>query len=127
MKSIYKILLAVLCIAPIGANAAPVAQTAGSNLPQYNGSMGSVVGNQWNNASNPRANANDKTTTAKADYGNCESVILRCAKPKCAGGGCIDITVAQPIVAGCLNSNTTCKKYSKEHNGNYSYNCFYIT
>jgi len=112
MRIIAKFLLAVISFAPMAVHAAPVAQTAGSNLTQYNGSSGSVVGNQWNNAMNPRANI--QQTTAKADYGNCEAVILRCAKPKCAGGGCADVTVAQPIVAGCISSNATCKKYANE-------------
>ena len=111
MRTIAKFLLAVISFAPMAVHAAPVAQTAGSNLTQYNGSSGSVVGNQWNNAMNPRANM--QQTTAKADYGNCEAVILRCAKPKCSGTGCTDMNIAQSIVAGCVNSNTTCKKHGE--------------
>lgn len=91
------------------AHAAPVATTAGSNLTGYNGAAGSVAGNNWNNAMNPRSNS--QPTSVKADYGNCNSVILRCATPKCSGGGCSDINVAKPIVAGCVSANSTCKKH----------------
>lgn len=109
MKSIAKFLLAVFSFAPMTVAAAPVSQTAGSNLTGYNGSMGSVMGNQWNAATNPRQGS--QNSGAKADVGNCEAVILRCAKPKCAGGGCADMAVAQSIAAGCVNSNATCKKH----------------
>lgn len=91
------------------AHAAPVATTAGSNLTGYNGAAGSVAGNNWNNAMNPRSNS--QPTSVKADYGNCNSVILRCATPKCSGGGCSDINVAKSIVAGCVSANSTCKKH----------------
>ena len=74
--------------------------------------MGSVVGNQWNNATNPRNNA--AKPTAAADFGNCNSLILRCASPKCSGGGCANMDVAKPIVAGCVNSNATCKKHGDD-------------
>lgn len=47
-----------------------------------------------------------------ADFGNCNSLILRCAQPKCAG--CTTVDVARPIVAGCVNSNATCKKYGDD-------------
>ena len=109
MRTIARFLLAVLSVAPVTVVAAPVSQTAGSNLTQYNGSMGSISGNQWNADTNPRSNM--KQPGAKADYGNCEAVILRCAKPKCSGTGCADMAVAQSIVAGCVNSNSTCKKH----------------
>lgn len=71
--------------------------------------MGSVVGNQWNNATNPRNNA--ASPEATADFRNCKSLILRCASPKCSGGGCVSMDVAKSIVAGCVNSNDTCKKH----------------
>lgn len=109
MKSLKRFLLAVFSCVPVVAGAAPIAQTAGSNLTQYNGSMGSVVGNQWNNATNPRNNA--ASPKATADFGNCNSLILRCASPKCSGGGCVSMDVAKSIVAGCVNSNDTCKKH----------------
>lgn len=100
----------MMCFAPVAGRAAPVSQTAGSNLTGYNGAMGSVVGNQWNGATNPRGN-NQGSGTAKADFGNCNALILRCATPKCNGGGCMDMTVAKSIVTGCVKSNTTCKKH----------------
>lgn len=109
MKSLKRFLLAVFSCVPVVAGAAPIAQTAGSNLTQYNGSMGSVVGNQWNNATNPRNNA--ASPEATADFRNCNSLILRCASPKCSGGGCVSMDVAKSIVAGCVNSNDTCKKH----------------
>jgi hypothetical protein len=108
LKTITKFLLTVFCLSSV-AHAAPVATTAGSNLTGYNGAAGSVAGNNWNNAMNPRSNS--QPTSVKADYGNCNSVILRCATPKCSGGGCSDINVAKPIVAGCVSANSTCKKH----------------
>lgn len=108
MKSIAKF-LSVLCLFAPAAYAAPVAQTAGSNLTQYNGAAGSVAGNQWNNMTNQRAVAQQNKATA--DFGNCNAVILRCASPKCANGGCVDVSIARPIVAGCVAANSTCKKH----------------
>ena len=112
MRTITKFLLAVFSFAPAVAAGAPISTTAGSNLTGYNGAMGSVVGNQWNTVSNPRANT--AGASAKADFGNCNAVILRCATPKCSGGGCTNIDVAKPIVAGCVNSNATCKKHGND-------------
>ena len=112
MRTITKFLLAVFSFAPAVAAGAPISTTAGSNLTGYNGAMGSVVGNQWNTVSNPRANT--AGASAKADFGNCNAVILRCATPKCSGGGCTNIDVAKPIVAGCVNSNATCKKHGDD-------------
>ncbi len=112
LRTFIKILSTLFLCTPLAATAAPIAQTAGSNLTQYNGAMGSVVGNQWNNATNPRNNA--AKPTAAADFGNCNSLILRCATPKCSGGGCANMDVAKPIVAGCVNSNATCKKHGDD-------------
>lgn len=109
MRTFIKIFSTLFLCAPFAVAAAPIAQTAGSNLTQYNGSMGSVVGNQWNNATNPRNNA--ASPEATADFKNCNSLILRCASPKCSGGGCVSMDVAKSIVAGCVNSNDTCKKH----------------
>lgn len=53
-------------------------------------------------------------TTAKADFGNCNALIMRCASPKCSSGGCTDISVATPIVAGCVQSNASCKQYGDD-------------
>lgn len=115
MNKIAKFLLAVFSFAPMAVWAAPVSQTAGSNLTGYNGSMGNIAGNRWNNDLNPRAQADAKSQPkAKADYGNCEAIILRCAKPKCSGGGCADAGVAQSIVAGCIRANSTCKKFEAD-------------
>ena len=111
MRTFFKILSALFLCTP-AAVAAPISQPAGSNLTQYNGSMGSIVGNQWNNAINPRNNAG--TATATADFGNCNSLILRCASPKCSGGGCANMDIAKPIVAGCVNSNSACKKHGDD-------------
>ncbi len=112
LRTFIKILSTLFLCTPLAATAAPIAQTVGSNLTQYNGAMGSVVGNQWNNATNPRNNA--AKPTAAADFGNCNSLILRCATPKCSGGGCANMDVAKPIVAGCVNSNATCKKHGDD-------------
>ncbi len=108
MRIITKILSVMCVFAPLGyAVAAPISQTAGSNLTGYNGAMGSIAGNQWNTMTNQRGNA----PVAKADYGNCEAVVLRCAKPKCSGTGCADFNVAKSIASGCVNSNDACKKH----------------
>lgn len=53
-------------------------------------------------------------TPAAANFGNCNAVILRCATPKCANGACYDMSVARPIVTGCVNSNNSCKKYGDD-------------
>ncbi len=111
LRTFFKILSALFLCTP-AAVAAPISQPAGSNLTQYNGSMGSIVGNQWNNAINPRNNTG--TTKATADFGNCNSLILRCASPKCSGGGCANMDIAKPIVAGCVNSNSACKKHGDD-------------
>ena len=108
MKNCIKFLLAVFAFSPLwSAVAAPISQTAGSNLTQYNGASGSIAGNQWNTMTNQRGSA----PTAKADYGNCGALVLRCAKPKCSGGGCSTMDVAKSIALGCVNSNSTCKQH----------------
>ena len=109
MKNWIKFLLAVFTFSPMmSAVAAPISQTVGSNLTGYNGAMGANASNQWNTMTNQRQNT---SSTAKADYGNCEAVVLRCAKPKCSGSGCADFNVAKSIAAGCVNSNSACKKH----------------
>ncbi len=112
MRTFIKIFSTLFLCAPFAVAAAPISQPAGSNLTQYNGSMGSIAGNQWNNALNPRNNA--ATPKATADFGNCNSLILRCASPKCSGGGCANMDIAKPIVAGCVNSNANCKKHGDD-------------
>ena len=110
MKIINRLFLLVLCVMPFVAGA-QVATTAGNNLTAWNGGNASASNNNWNNMTNSRtltAAANAPT----ADFGNCNSVILRCAQPKC--GGCTTLDLARPIVAGCVNSNATCKQYGND-------------
>ena len=110
MKSLSRILTVCLCCVPsFGANAAPVATTAGSNLTAYN--PNNAYNNQWATISNGRYDGN---TTAKVDFGNCNAVVLRCAQPKCNNGGCADASVASAIVAGCVRSNNQCKQYGDD-------------
>ena len=112
MKSFTHILLVALMLVPYGASvAAPLSGTAGSNLTAYNPSGGAINNNEWNSLMNGRSGS---TTAATADFGNCNSVILRCASPKCGNGGCTSIDVATPIVAGCVASNSACKQYGDE-------------
>ncbi len=101
----------LLCCAPFGAVcAAPVATTSGSNLTAFNPS--NVNNNQWAMMTNGRYDGNN--TPAKANFGNCNSVILRCAQPKCANGGCATASVAADIVDGCVKSNDSCKQYGDD-------------
>ena len=110
MKSLSRILTVCLCCVPVfGAHAAPVATTAGSNLTAYNPS--NANNNQWATISNARYDGN---TAAKADFGNCNAVVLRCAQPKCGNGGCAKEDVAAAIVAGCVKSNDKCKQYGDD-------------
>lgn len=107
MYNPLKVLCGVLCAAFIAPAVANVATTAGSNLTAYNGT-GATNNNKWNNMMNARGGMS--ANVADANFGNCEAVILRCATPKCSTG-CNDASVARPIVAGCVNSNATCKKH----------------
>lgn len=113
MKSFTHILLVALMLGPCGAAfaAAPLSGTLGSNLTAYNPNGGLMNNNEWNSMMNSRSGAG---TAATADFGNCNSIILRCASPKCANGGCTSIDVATPIVAGCVASNAACKQYGDE-------------
>lgn len=113
MKNLSRILSVMLCFAPlVTANAAgPVATTAGSNLTAYNPS--NAMNNQWANLSNGRYDSAN-APSAKADFGNCNALILRCAQPKCANGGCSDASVAAAIVKGCVQSNKTCAQYGDD-------------
>ena len=107
MNKISKFLFLGLCIGICGASLANVATTAGSNLTAYNGGA-STNNNNWNTMSNSRSGA---AAPAAANFGNCNAVVLRCASPKCSGGGCSDMMVARSIVAGCVASNESCKKH----------------
>ena len=106
MKKLSRVLSVCLCSAPLfnfGAHGV-VATNAGHNLTAYNPS--NTYNNQWNTMVNGRADM--AQPNAKADFGNCNAVVLRCATPKCANGGCIDANVATAIVAGCVESNNSC-------------------
>ena len=111
MKNLSRILSIVLCFAPFAyANAAgTVATTAGSNLTAFNPS--NANNNQWAMMSNGRYDTN---TTAKANFGNCNALILRCAQPKCTNGGCAEAGIAAAIVKGCVQSNKTCSQYGDD-------------
>lgn len=112
MKFSLRFLCGVLCAAFVAPALANVATTAGSNLTAYNGT-GATNNNQWNSMMNMRGNM-PSATTATANFGNCNAVILRCASPKCASGSCSDMAIARPIVAGCVNSNNACKQYGDD-------------
>lgn len=109
MKKISKILFTVVCAGVCGVALANVATTAGNNLTAYNGGA-SNNNNKWNTMSNSRSGATS-SAPATANFGNCNAVVLRCASPKCSGGGCMDMMVARSIVAGCVASNESCKKH----------------
>ena len=93
---------------------AQVATTAGNNLTAWNGNSGATNNNNWNQLMNNRTMAEGGPVNAvpAADFGNCNSLILRCAQPKCSG--CTTIDIARPIVTGCVNSNDSCKKYGDD-------------
>lgn len=112
MKSVSRILLIALMLIPGGVNAGPVATTAGSNLTAYHPNGGSANNNNWNSMTSPRNNGAN-TSAPVADFGNCNALIMRCAQPKC-GSGCTDGNIAYGIVAGCVNSNETCKKHGDD-------------
>ena len=112
MKNLSRILTVLLCFAPVAnASAAPVATTAGSNLTAFNPS--NAYNNQWATLSNGRYDSAN-APTAKADFGNCNALILRCAQPKCSNGGCTEASVAAAIVKGCVQSNKTCAQYGDD-------------
>ncbi|MDE6250652.1 MAG: hypothetical protein K2M34_03395 [Alphaproteobacteria bacterium] len=111
MKSVSRFLLVALALISVGAHASPVATTAGSNLTAYNPNGGAVNNNTWNSLTNPRSGAD---VAPVADFGNCNALIMRCAQPKCANGGCTNMDVTSAIVNGCVNSNDTCKQYGAD-------------
>ena len=109
MKSLSRILAVMLFCAPVvPVHAAPVATTNGSNLTSFNPS--NANNNQWATMTNGRYDTNN-APSAKTDLGNCNSLILRCAQPKCANGGCAEISVATDIVEFCVKTNDSCKQY----------------
>lgn len=119
MKSTIRIfalcsLLFALCAACGGARAAqspinaPTPTIAGggsNNLTAFTGNMGAMNNNNWNQAMNPGKPA------PAPDFGNCNALISRCATPKCASGGCLDMQVAAAIVNGCVQSNPSCAQH----------------
>ena len=111
MKLFKRFLLLALCAIPTFAQG-QIATTAGSNLTAWNGNSGATNNNNWNQMMNSRTLASGGGAGATADFGNCNSLVLRCAQPKCAG--CNTLDLARPIVAGCVNSNATCKKYGDD-------------
>ena len=110
MKLIKHFFVGMLCLVPFVASG-QVATTAGSNLTAWNGNSGATNNNNWNTMMNSRTSA-AAANKPKADFGNCNSLILRCAQPKCAG--CTTMDIARPIVEGCVNSNSTCKKHGAD-------------
>lgn len=112
MKSISKFLVSALALVSVTPAMAAVATTAGSNLTAYNGAAGAINNNTWNTMMNPRGQ--NVANAPRADFGNCNALILRCAQPKCASGGCTTMEIATPIVSGCVQSNATCKQYGNE-------------
>lgn len=110
MKNLSRFLVFALCLVGASAGAAPVATTAGSNLTAYNGNMGAINNNAWNNAMNGRSGQSGAT----ADFGNCNAIVLRCAQPKCATGGCTSLEIARPIVSGCVQTNAGCAQYGDD-------------
>lgn len=107
MKYFKRFLLLLMFFVPCvsGAN---VATTAGSNLTAWNGNSGATNNNNWNTLMNNRTLASGGAAPT-ADFGNCDALIMRCAQPKCSA--CTSLEIAKPIVEGCVNSNTNCKKH----------------
>ena len=109
MNLFKRFLLLILCALPsvVGAQ---VATTAGGNLTAYNPTGPSVGNNDYNSMMNVRSTVSGGGATA--NFGNCNSLILRCAQPKCSG--CTSMEIARPIVSGCVNSISECKQYGND-------------
>lgn len=112
MKPIARFLLVALSLVSADTALAVVASTRGNNLTAYNGNSGAVNNNTWNTLMNSRTSAVGAPATA--DFGNCNAIVLRCAQPKCASGGCTDMAVATSIVDGCVKSNEACQQYGAD-------------
>ena len=110
MKLIKQFLLLSLFFVPC-ISGAQVATTAGSNLTAWNGNSGATNNNNWNTLMNNRT-LTGGAGAPTADFGNCNSLIMRCAQPKCAA--CTTLEIAKPIVEGCVNSNKDCKKHGND-------------
>ncbi len=96
---------------PIGGPGPSFANSGGisGNRTVFTGSAGALNNNQWNAAINPNPLGQQRPV---ADFGNCNSLILRCAQPKCAG--CTTMELALPIVKGCVKSNPSCEQYGDD-------------
>ena len=113
MKRISLIFLSAIsaiAFAPMFDAGAVIATTNGNNLTAFNPS-GANNNNNWNSLINSR---NAAGTPATADFGNCNALIMRCAQPKCATGGCTSMDVTSAIVSGCVQSNDACKQYGND-------------
>jgi len=86
-----------------------VCPAGAENLTAFN------PGEQNNNAYNQAMNPDRMPAAAapKANFGNCNAIIKRCALSKCASG-CTDINVAYSITKGCVQTNEACKKHGDE-------------
>lgn len=113
MKSIARFLLVAMAVVPGVAFSAAVPTTRGNNLTAYNGASGVTNNNNWNSLMNVRSGV-DAADMPVADFGNCNAIVLRCAQPKCANGGCVDMDVTATIVAGCVRSNEACVQYGDD-------------
>ena len=114
MKIFTRFLVVALSMVSADAMSAPLSGTSGNRLTSFNGSLGSANNNAWASSMNNRGSNSVGTVTAVADFGNCNSVIMRCASPRCSNGGCLSIDVARPIVAGCVAANDVCSKHGDE-------------
>ena len=112
MKPIARFLLVALSLVSADTAMAVVASTRGNNLTAYNGNSGAVNNNTWTTLMNSRAATSGEAATA--DFGNCNAIVLPCAQPKCASGGCTDMAVATSIVDGCVKSNDACQQYGAD-------------
>lgn len=113
MKLFSRFLLIALALVSFDAMAQPIPTTAGSNLTAWNGGSGATNNNQWNSLMNNRSGG-VAASAPEADFGNCNALVLRCAQPKCATGGCTSMDITMPIVSGCVMDNETCKKHGDQ-------------
>ena len=88
----------------------PKLSLSDNNLTSFDGDINSLNTNEWNNLTNERSS---NTNNVTANFGNCNSIILRCVQPKCASGGCLSIDIVQPIVEACVMTNDACKNYGE--------------
>lgn len=91
---------------PVNAPTPVIMGASGANLTAFTGNTGALNNNMWNAQVNPSA-----AVAPKADWGNCNAVIMRCAQPKCASGGCTNMDVAFAIANGCVQANAGCKSH----------------